>query len=44
MNEANPLPDSKDPKFMEHWLGLNAVAKEEPDFEKICDEWEGKSK
>ena len=42
MNEANPLPDSKDPKFMEHWLGLNKAAKEEPDFEKICEEWEGK--
>ena len=42
MNEANPLPDSKDPKFMEHWLGLNAKMKIEPDFEKICDDWEGK--
>lgn len=42
MNEANPLPDSKDPKFMEHWLELNADMKTEPDFEKICDEWEGK--
>ena len=40
MNEANPLPDSKDPKFMKHWLNIEQE-KEEPDFEKICKEWEG---
>jgi len=43
INEANPLPDSKDPKFMEHWLRLDPGAEEEPDFEKICGEWEGKT-
>ncbi len=41
MREADPLPDSKDPKFVKHWLGLDVA--EEPDFEKICAEWEGKS-
>jgi hypothetical protein len=41
INEANPLPDSKDPKFMMHWLKIDEGA-EEPDFEGICDEWEGK--
>jgi len=43
INEANPLPDSKDPKFMKHWLQLDPDAKEEPDFERICEEWEGKN-
>ena len=40
VNEANPLPDSKDPKFMKHWLKIEQE-KEDPDFEKICKEWEG---
>ena len=38
MNKADPLPDSKDPKFMKHWLKLDKDA--EPDFENICSEWE----
>ncbi|MHA1749333.1 MAG: ATP-binding protein, partial [Promethearchaeota archaeon] len=38
MNEANPRPDSLDPKFMEHWLDDSS---NEPDFERICAEWEG---
>lgn len=41
MNQADPLPDSRDPKFMKHWLKLDTTQKEEPDFEKICEEWEG---
>jgi hypothetical protein len=41
MNAADPLPDSKDPKFMEYWLKTDVEATE-PDFEKICSEWEGK--
>jgi len=40
MNEANPVPDSKDPKFMKHWLKIEQE-REEPDFEEICKEWEG---
>ena len=41
INIADPLPDSKDPKFMEYWLKTDVEATE-PDFEKICSEWEGK--
>ena len=41
MNVADPLPDSKDPKFMEYWLKTDIEATD-PDFEKICSEWEGK--
>jgi len=41
MNVADPLPDSKDPKFMEYWLKTDIKATD-PDFEKICSEWEGK--
>lgn len=40
VNEANPLPDSKDPRFMQHWLKLDTAEKEEPDFEDICKKWE----
>jgi DNA helicase HerA-like ATPase len=40
MNEARPLPDSKDPRFMRHWLRLDAKAPEEPKFEGICKTWE----
>jgi len=42
INETYPLPDSKDPKFMSHWLKIGLEGKEEPDFEKICEEWERK--
>ena len=42
INEANPLPDSKDPQFMKKWLNLERSTEVEPDFEKICEEWEGK--
>jgi len=41
MNVADPLPDSKDPKFMEYWLKTDVEATE-PNFEEICSEWEGK--
>jgi hypothetical protein len=41
MNEANPLPDSKDPQFMKHWLRLDETIEEEPDFEMVCKDWEG---
>ena len=44
INTASPLPDSKDPKFMKHWLKLDANKGKEPDFEQICDEWEGKKR
>jgi hypothetical protein len=44
MNQADPLPDSRDPKFMKHWLKLDTTQKEEPDFEKICEQWEGKTR
>lgn len=43
MNEANPLPDSKDPQFIRHWLRLDEGEIEEPDFEGICRIWEGKA-
>jgi len=42
LNEANPVPDSKDPQFIRKWLNLEKSEKVEPDFEKICEEWEGK--
>lgn len=43
INFADPLLDSRDPKFMKHWLCLDEKM-EEPDFETICNDWEGKNK
>jgi uncharacterized protein len=40
VNEAKPLPDSKDPRFMRHWLRLDDKAPEEPKFEETCKTWE----
>ncbi|RKY41131.1 MAG: ATPase, partial [Candidatus Omnitrophota bacterium] len=39
IREANPLPQSDDPKFFRHWIG--EVGPEEPPFEDVCSKWEG---
>jgi hypothetical protein len=38
MREANPVPKSKNPKFYRSWI----QEENQPDFEAVCEKWEGK--
>lgn len=38
MREANPVPKSKNPKFYRSWT----QEEKQPDFEAVCERWEGK--
>lgn len=40
MREANPIPQSKDPKFYKQWISESPKI---PNVEKVCAKWEGKS-
>jgi uncharacterized protein len=40
MREANPRPDSHDPRFYQHWVAANP---QYPDVEEICAVWEGRT-
>jgi len=37
LQTASPKPQSKNPELWEHWI---SQAPFEPDFEKICSDWE----
>jgi len=39
LNNANPKPDSENPKFIEKWL--TASKPDFPDYKSITHDWEG---
>jgi len=40
IRQAEPHPRGDDPKFFKHWIGEEKL--EEPPFEEVCKDWEGK--
>jgi hypothetical protein len=47
VRKPNPEPDSNDPSFWKHWTGIYDKDEfkfdyNEPNFEEVCNTWEGK--